>query len=60
MKLIKKQLENIEEDHNYLSNKKEFIELYNKAISGGKHNTLIINYTNDKDKMYLDTNFKVL
>ena len=53
-----KQLENIEDDHNYLDNKKDFRILYNKAVKGNKHNTFIINYTNDRDKMYLNSNFE--
>ena len=55
-----KQLENIEDDHNYLDNKKDFRILYNKAVKGNKHNTFIINYTNDRDKMYLNSNFETI
>lgn len=54
-----KQLEDIEMDHNYIKEgKKKFKELYYKAVSPSKHSTFIINYTNPKNKMYLDSNFE--
>ena len=53
-----KQLEDIESDHNYLDDKKKFRQMYYKAVSPSKHSTFIINYTNPKNKMYLDTNFE--
>ncbi len=53
-----KQLEDIENDHNYLDDKRTFRKLYHKAVSDSKHSTFVINYTNPKNKMYLDSNFE--
>ncbi len=54
-----KQLEDIEQDHNYLDDKKEFRKLYKKAIEdGGKHGSFIINYTNEKKDRYLNGQFE--
>lgn len=53
-----KQLEDIIADHNYLPDKKSFLRKYRKAVSPSKHSNFIINYTNPKESMYLNTNFE--
>ena len=53
-----KQLDDIIADHNYLDSKKDFMEKFRKATSRSSHSNFIINYSNPKDKMYLNENFK--
>ena len=55
--LPKKQIDIISEEHNYLSDKKDFYKLYKKATDK-KHSFFVINYTNDKEDRYLDSNFE--
>lgn len=56
-----KQLEDIEADHNYLkSGKKAFKNMFYDAVSPTKHSTFIVNYSNDKDRMYMNSQFKPL
>jgi hypothetical protein len=54
-----KQLELIEADHNYLSTKKEFMNMF-RQVMGEKHSFLVVNYTNPKEQRYLDKNFDVI
>ena len=51
-----KNLESIIDEHNYLSNKKDFVKLFRKATNK-KHSFLVINYSNDFKHRYLDTHF---
>jgi len=50
-----KQLDLITEDHCYI-NKKEFEKIFRDSTYE-KHNFFCINYTNDKESLYQDTNF---
>jgi len=52
-----KELEAIEADNNYLPNKKSFMNMWRNEVKG-KRDFLVINHSNDVDKMYLDTEFK--
>ena len=54
-----KQLDLIEQDHNYLANKKHFYEMFRQATDE-KHSFFVINYTNDKEERYQDAGFNVL
>jgi hypothetical protein len=54
-----KQLGLIEEDFNYLSNKKDFIDMF-KKVTDAKHSFLLVNHTNDKGKIYMDSEFKII
>lgn len=54
-----KQLELIEADHNYLGNKKQFMNMFRKVM-GEKHSFLVVNYTNPKEERYLDKNFDII
>ena len=55
--LPKKQIDIIGEEHSYLNSKKDFYEMYKKATDK-KHSFFVINYTNDKQDRYLDSNFE--
>ncbi len=52
-----KELEAIEADNNYLPNKKSFMNMWRSEIKG-KRDFLVINHSNEVDKMYLDKDFK--
>lgn len=54
-----KELESVLEDHNYQSDKKQFIRAYRDATKE-KHSFFVVNYSNDRDKRYMDKNFKVI
>tara|TARA_R110002124_G_scaffold175519_5_gene343308 strand:+ start:860 stop:1618 length:759 start_codon:yes stop_codon:yes gene_type:complete len=53
-----KNLESVIEEHNYLDNKKAFVKMFRKITNAGAgHNFLVINYSNDFNNRYLDSNF---
>jgi hypothetical protein len=52
-----KQMDDVISDHSYLDNKKDFMKMYRKAVSPSKHSFMVINYSNPKDLMYLDSSF---
>ena len=54
-----RELEMIETDHNYLDSKKEFTQMFRKAMNE-KHSFLVVNYTNPKEQRYLDEKFDVI
>ena len=51
-----KNLESIIEEHNYLDNKKQFIKMFRK-VTNKKHSFIVINYSNETENRYLDSNF---
>jgi len=55
--LPKKQIDIISDEQNYLDDKKDFYKMYKKATEK-KHSFFVINYTNDKEDRYLDSNFE--
>ena len=57
--LPKKQIDIIAEEHNYLEDKKDFYKLYQEATKK-KHGFFVINYSNDRDKRYLNGNFEII
>lgn len=52
-----RQLEQIEQDHNRLGSKIQFKRMF-RDITKNPYSTLIINYSNPHDEMYLDSNFE--
>jgi len=52
-----KQLDLITEDINYLTTKKLFKKKF-REITSEKHSFFVVNFTNDKDEMYLNKNFE--
>jgi len=52
-----KELELIADDYNYLENKKDFIKLFRKTTEK-KNSFMVVNFTNDKPDMYMDSEFK--
>jgi len=51
-------LDSLEEDHNYLKNKKEFKNLFRNNVKE-KHDFMAVNYSNSRDEgLYLNTKFK--
>ena len=52
-----KQLEVMSEDNNYFENKKDFKTLF-RTITNERHKTLIVNYSNDFSRMYMNSNFQ--
>lgn len=53
-----KQLDLIEQDHNFLKNKKEFNNMFRDATKE-KHSFFVVNYTNGED-LYQDSNFNFI
>jgi hypothetical protein len=54
-----KQLGLIEEDFNYLSNKKDFLQMF-KMATEEKHSFLVVNHTNPKGKIYMNSEFNII
>jgi hypothetical protein len=54
-----KQLELIEADHNYNTNKRDFMKLFRDTMTD-KHSFFVVNYTNPKEERYMDENFNVI
>ena len=52
-----RQLETIVDDHNYMGDKKAFKSLFRK-LSNEKHTFMVVNYSNDGSKLYMNSNFK--
>ena len=52
-----KQLDLITEDINYLTTKKLFKKKFRESTSE-KHSFFVVNFSNDKDEMYLNKNFE--
>jgi len=52
-----KELELMSDDMNYLENKKDFIKLFRK-ITEKKNSFMVVNFSNDKPDMYMDSEFK--
>jgi hypothetical protein len=52
-----KQLELINDDHNYLESKKEFLKMFKSNIKE-KHDFIIVNYSKPKSEMYLNSDFE--
>jgi hypothetical protein len=52
-----KQLELVEADVNYTGTKKNFMKMFRDNI-GAKHSFIVVNFTNDKDKRYLNEYFQ--
>tara|TARA_R110002072_G_scaffold248381_1_gene407403 strand:- start:35 stop:760 length:726 start_codon:yes stop_codon:yes gene_type:complete len=52
-----KELELMSDDYNYLENKKEFIKIFRKTTEK-KNSFMVVNFTNDKPDMYMDSEFK--
>ena len=52
-------LEAIEADNNYLSNKKDFYQMFRDNVKT-KFDFLCINYSNPYSQLYLDSNFEVI
>ncbi len=51
-----KDLDILTEENNYLKNKNEFKDLF-RSVVNQKHSFFVINYSNNQDDMYLDSNF---
>lgn len=51
-----KQLDLIEQDHNFLKNKKEFIDMF-KDTTNEPHSFFVVNYTNDFKGLYQNSSF---
>jgi len=52
-----KELDLISDDMNYLENKKDFIKLFRKTTEK-KNSFMVVNFTNQKPEMYMDSEFK--
>ena len=52
-----KQLELVEADVNYTGPKKDFMKMFRNSI-GAKHSFIVVNFTNEKDKRYLNEYFQ--
>ena len=52
-----KELELISDDYNYLESKKEFIKIFRKTTEK-RNSFMVVNFTNDKPDMYMDSEFK--
>ena len=54
-----KERELFESDNNYLQSKKQFFKMLDDNLKG-KRDWIYVNYSNEKDKFYLDTDFNVI
>ena len=54
-----KERELFESDNNYLQSKKQFFRMLDDNLKG-KRDWLYVNYSNEKDKFYLDKDFNVI
>jgi hypothetical protein len=54
--LSTRELEAIINEHNYLENSKSFLRMF-RATTKKKHSNFIINYSNDPEALYQDSNF---
>mgnify|MGYP006097121839 CR=1 FL=1 len=54
-----KERELFETDNNYLQSKKQFFKMLDDNLKG-KRDWIYVNYSNDKDKFYLDKDFNVI
>ena len=54
-----KQLALIEEDHNFLENKKEFHKMFRDATDD-KHSFFVVNYTNPQHEIYQNSEFEII
>jgi hypothetical protein len=52
-----KQLDVITEDVNYVTTKKEFKKKF-REVTAEKHSFMVVNFTNDKEYMYMDSKFQ--
>jgi hypothetical protein len=52
-----KQLELVEADVNYTGTKKDFMKMFRDNI-GAKHSFIVVNFTNEKDKRYMNEFFQ--
>lgn len=52
-----KQLDLISDDHNYLESKKDFRKMFKEATRE-KHSFIVVNYSNDVNERYLDSDFE--
>ena len=52
-----KNLEIIEQEHNYLRTRKEFNNMWKDNVKS-KRNFIVVNYDNDKDQIYLNSEFE--
>jgi hypothetical protein len=53
------QLELIEKEHNYNTNKRDFMKLFRDTMTD-KHSFFVVNYTNPKEERYMDEEFRVI
>ena len=54
-----KELNTIEEENNFLEDKKTFMKMFRENVKE-KHDFFVINYSNKHSEMYLDKNFEVI
>ena len=54
--LSTRELESIVHEHNYLENSKAFMKMFRNTTKK-KHSNFIINYSNDPENLYMDSNF---
>ena len=57
--MSQRQLERVENDHNYLDSKRSFIDMFRDNVSE-RHDFMVINHSNKFKELYLDTNFNVI
>ncbi len=52
-----KELDLIAEDYNYFENKKDFISLF-RRVTAKRNSFLVVNFSNDRQSLYMDSDFK--
>jgi len=57
--MSQRQLERVENDHNYLDSKKSFYDMFRARVLE-KHDFMVINHTNKFREMYLDKDFNII
>ena len=54
--LSTRELESIVHEHNFLENSRAFMKMFRKTTKK-RHATFIVNYSNDPENLYMDSNF---
>ena len=54
-----KELSVIEEEHNYLEDKKTFMKLFRENVKE-RHDFFVINYSNKHSEMYMNRDFEII
>jgi hypothetical protein len=55
-----RELEEVEKEHNFMGNKKMFMEKFKEAVGEERHDFFVISYSRKLNDMYMNKNFNVI